>query len=125
MVKVSSKSTSYKHVTTATKKFAVSAKAHQPAKVVAPKVQHAVYSLNLAGGKKYVGKTDNIDKRLADHFSGNGSQWTQKHKPVSVNHIQVCRTSATQAKAETIVYTKMRDYHGMSKVRGAGHTTSK
>ena len=83
-----------------------------------------VYSLNLKGGKKYVGKTNNIGRRLSQHFGGNGAKWTQKNKPISVNHVQKCRSNKTASKAETIVYKKMRDYHGKSKVRGAGHTKS-
>ena len=87
-------------------------------------VKNYVYSLNLKGGKKYVGKTTNIKKRLSQHFSGKGAQWTKKNKPVSVNHVQNCKTSKSASKAETIVYKKMRDYHGKTKVRGAGHTRS-
>jgi len=37
--------------------------------------KHYVYSLNLENGKKYVGITSNPEKRLSDHFNGNGSQW--------------------------------------------------
>lgn len=84
-----------------------------------------VYSLNLEGGKKYVGRTNNYGSRMQQHFSGNGSKWTQQHKPVSVNHAQVCRSNTTAKRAETIVYSNMRDYHGKANVRGAGHTKSK
>jgi len=87
-------------------------------------VKSYVYSLNLKGGKKYVGKTNNIGRRLGQHFSGKGAKWTQKNKPMSVNHVQNCKSGASASKAETIVYKKMRDYHGMDKVRGAGHTKS-
>jgi predicted GIY-YIG superfamily endonuclease len=116
-----------RRVTTTKKitKFQSSAKPRQAAKIAAPKVQHVVYSLNLADGKKYIGKTDNFKQRMGAHFSGHGAQWTQKNAPVSINHVQVCKTAASQAKAETIVYTKMRDYHGPDLVRGAGNTTSK
>ena len=80
------------------------------------------YSLNLKGGKKYVGYTTNIKKRLNQHFSGNGSKVTQECKPISINHIQKCRNVNTAKKAETIIYKKMSNYHGKNKVRGAGHT---
>ena len=75
-------------------------------------------------GSQYVGMTENIEKRMNQHFSGNGAKWTQKNKPISINHIQQCRNKDNAKKAETIVYKKMRDYHGMDKVRGAGHTKS-
>lgn len=84
-----------------------------------------VYSLNLKGGKKYVGKTNNLKQRLSQHFNGRGAKWTQKNKPVSVNHIQKCTSNKNASKAETIVYGKMRDYHGKDKVRGAGNCNSK
>ena len=85
--------------------------------------KHFVYSLNLEDGRKYVGKTDNIKRRLDEHVSGKGAKWTNKYKPVSVNHVQVCKSSETQAKAETIVYKNMASYHGKNVVRGAGNTS--
>jgi predicted GIY-YIG superfamily endonuclease len=83
-----------------------------------------VYSLNCANGKKYVGMTSDIDRRMDQHFSGNGAQWTQKNQPVSINHIQECTSKENAKKAERIVYENMRDYHGIDNVRGAGHTSS-
>ncbi len=83
-----------------------------------------VYTLNLKGGAKYVGYTENLNQRLSQHFSGNGAQWTQKHQPVSVNSIQKVSSVAYAKKLETIIYHKMKEYHGGSKVRGAGHTKS-
>jgi predicted GIY-YIG superfamily endonuclease len=83
-----------------------------------------VYTLNLKGGAKYVGYTENINKRLYQHFSGNGAQWTQKHPPVSVNSIQMVSSVAYAKKLETIIYYRMKNYHGASKVRGAGNTKS-
>jgi len=83
-----------------------------------------VYTLNLKGGAKYVGYTENPKKRIAQHFSGNGAKWTQKHKPISVNSIQKVYSVAYAKKLETIIYYKMKEYHGASKVRGAGNTKS-
>ena len=88
------------------------------------KKQAYVYSLNLKNGKKYVGMTENLDKRLESHFNGKGAKWTQKYKPISINHIQKCKSKESAKKAETIVYYKMKDYHGGNKVRGAGYTKS-
>ena len=86
--------------------------------------QTYVYSLNLKNGKKYVGMTQNLEKRMGQHFLGKGAKWTQKNKPISINHVQKCKSYESAKKAETIVYKKMRDYHGIKKVRGAGHTKS-
>ncbi len=86
---------------------------------------HYAYSLNLSGGRKYVGITTNIDRRLQQHFSGSGAEWTKKHAPVSVNHVQLCRTASSAKAAERIITTNMKNYHGSAAVRGAGHTSSK
>jgi predicted GIY-YIG superfamily endonuclease len=83
-----------------------------------------VYTLNLKGGNKYVGHTSNPTQRMTAHFSGNGAQWTQKHHPISVNSIQKVSSVAYAKKLETVVYYKMKEYHGASKVRGAGNTNS-
>lgn len=39
-----------------------------------------VYSLNLDGGRKYVGKTNNFPARMDQHFGGTGAKWTQQNK---------------------------------------------
>ena len=84
-----------------------------------------VYTLNLKNGNKYVGYTQDPCKRLSDHFNGNGAKWTQKHKPVSVNSIQKVSSVAVAKSLETKIYYNMKNYHGASKVRGAGNTKSK
>ncbi len=43
-----------------------------------------IYVLELEGGKYYVGKTNNPNIRITDHFDSNGSQWTKKYKPVKL-----------------------------------------
>ena len=50
----------------------------------------AIYKMNLEGGKKYVGKTTDVDRRMDQHFSGNGSKVTQKFKPKSAKEIDSC-----------------------------------
>ena len=41
-----------------------------------------IYVLSLEQGKYYVGETTDLDHRLAQHFAGQGSYWTQKHSAV-------------------------------------------
>lgn len=40
-----------------------------------------IYVLELTGGKFYVGKTNNPNMRVANHFEMSGSAWTRKYKP--------------------------------------------
>jgi predicted GIY-YIG superfamily endonuclease len=42
-----------------------------------------IYILKLEHNKYYIGKTNNVNKRLNDHMSNNGSQWTKKYKPIT------------------------------------------
>jgi len=43
-----------------------------------------IYILRLEGGRYYVGKTDEIDKRFQQHVKGYGSVWTKKYKPLEI-----------------------------------------
>ena len=43
-----------------------------------------IYILRLQGGKYYVGKTDDVDRRYQQHVKGYGSAWTKKYKPISI-----------------------------------------
>ena len=43
-----------------------------------------IYFIKLKGGKYYIGKTKNIEKRYDEHITGNGSMWTKKYKPKSL-----------------------------------------
>jgi len=44
----------------------------------------------LSCGKKYIGKTKNIDRRMKEHFSGNGSMVTKKFKPKQGEILDSC-----------------------------------
>ena len=43
-----------------------------------------IYVLQLKHNKYYIGRTKNSDYRLNDHFSGNGSYWTIRYKPLKI-----------------------------------------
>ena len=42
------------------------------------------YILQVNNGQYYVGSTDNLELRLAQHQSGNGAQFTKAHLPVKL-----------------------------------------
>jgi hypothetical protein len=46
-----------------------------------------IYILQLEQNKYYIGKTDNPDYRLNNHFNSNGSEWTKLYKPIKVLQI--------------------------------------
>ena len=43
-----------------------------------------IYILELESKKCYVGKTNNPDIRITNHFDSTGSQWTKKYKPINL-----------------------------------------
>jgi len=84
----------------------------------------AIYKLDLEGGKKYIGKTTDIDRRMDQHFSGNGSKVTQKFKPIEGEVIDVVPGFLSD-KAE---HEHTEDYireHGYENVRGGHYVNSK
>jgi predicted GIY-YIG superfamily endonuclease len=44
----------------------------------------SLYVLQLTGGKYYVGTTRDIKRRVEEHRSGQGSEWTRTHKLIKV-----------------------------------------
>ena len=84
----------------------------------------SIYKLNLENGKKYVGKTIDVDRRMKQHFSGGGAKVTQKFKPKSGEIIDEVPGffSDDIEQYYTEQYIKK---HGYSNVRGGKYTNSK
>ena len=84
----------------------------------------AIYKMNLKGGKKYVGKTTDVDRRMNQHFSGNGAKVTKKFKPINAKVIdEVPGFFSDEVEQE---YTE--EYigkYGYENVRGGKYTNSK
>ena len=82
-----------------------------------------IYKLNLEGGKKYVGKTSDFDRRMDQHFSGNGSKVTKKFKPIGGKTIdEVPGFFSDDVEQE---YTEHYiDKYGYRNVRGGTYTNS-
>ena len=73
-----------------------------------------IYILKLENNKYYVGKTNNIESRLENHFNNNGSFWTKKYKPESIVEIIKNCDEFDEDK-----YTlKMMKKYGIENVRG-------
>jgi len=49
-----------------------------------------IYRLKLQNGKKYIGKTTDIDRRMEQHFEGRGARVTKKFKPIEGEVIDTC-----------------------------------
>ena len=83
----------------------------------------AIYKMNLEGGKKYVGKTTDFDRRMDQHFSGNGSKVTKKFKPIGGKTVdEVPGFFSDDVEQE---YTEHYiDKYGYGNVRGGIYTNS-
>jgi predicted GIY-YIG superfamily endonuclease len=81
-----------------------------------PHINSGVYALRLEHGKFYVGASKDIDRRISNHKS----EWTQIHKPKSLDNVFPAKHNLKDLEREvTLMY--MRE-HGWEDVRGAGWT---
>lgn len=80
-----------------------------------------IYALKLENGKYYVGKTDNPQFRLENHFNLNGSEWTKIHKPLKLLELIPNCDNYDEDK-----YTrKYMDKYGINNVRGGSFVSVK
>lgn len=83
-----------------------------------PRSRGYIYVLKLEGDAAsdayyYVGYTQDVERRLQEHFGGDGSEWTKAHKPVSV--LEVGEGEKADERHKTIEVMKK---YGWSKTRG-------
>ena len=80
-----------------------------------------VYTLKLQGDDAceffvYVGSCYNLNQRLAQHISGVGARFTQKHKFIEIMHVQLVDGDAIVAENERTL--QMIAEYGSERVRG-------
>jgi len=73
-----------------------------------------IYVLPLQDNKYYIGKTNNPQFRIKDHFNSEGSVWTRKYKPLSTLEIIETEDSFDEDK----ITLKYMDSKGVNNVRG-------
>lgn len=78
-----------------------------------------IYILQLKYGKYYVGKTNNPNIRIDDHFNSNGSTWTSKYKPIKVEKV-IPNCDDFDEDKYTLQYMEK---FGINNVRGGSFTT--
>jgi predicted GIY-YIG superfamily endonuclease len=76
-----------------------------------------IYVLRLVGGRYYIGKSDNITNRYQQHLNGNGSAWTKKYKPVS---LEKTIKNVSPFEEDKVTKEYMSKY-GIDKVRGGSY----
>ena len=73
-----------------------------------------IYILKLENNKYYVGKTNNPELRLKNHFENHGSLWTRRYKPLEILEI-IKNCDEFDEDKYTI---KMMKKYGIENVRG-------
>jgi predicted GIY-YIG superfamily endonuclease len=72
-----------------------------------------VYQLRLESGKYYVGLTVDLPTRIAEHWLGQGAQWTRRYRP-----LEVLKTQPGDRSLEDALTVAMMVEHGLDNVRG-------
>ena len=83
-----------------------------------------IYLLHLEYGKKYIGKTVDINKRMNQHFYGYGSEVTKKFRPISYEILDSCYGYF----ADDLENNYTREFiniYGYENVRGGKYVNSK
>ena len=79
-----------------------------------------IYILKLQNNKFYIGKTNNPEFRLTEHFNKIGSIWTTKYKPIKIEKL------FKGDDYDEDKYTQMyMDKYGIENVRGGSFTSVK
>ena len=73
----------------------------------------SAYTLELEGGRFYVGYTDDVPRRIAESSLGRGSHWARTHPPVKV--LEVVPGNKELENATSIA---LMCRHGWRNVRG-------
>lgn len=72
-----------------------------------------IYVLELVEGRYYIGRSQNVLERIENHFSGNGSLYTKKFKPLKVIEIVEEKTNFDERNK-----TEYMSKYSWEKVRG-------
>lgn len=78
-----------------------------------------IYVLLLQSNKYYVGSTDDLDRRFAEHLSDKGSEWTRLHKPIKIEEFH----PETSIFDEDLTTKLLMIKHGIKNVRGGAHSS--
>ena len=82
-----------------------------------------IYKLNLEEGKKYIGKTIDIERRMEQHFNGYGAKVTKKFKPNDYEILDSCPGVLSDGLEQQYTEEYIEKY-GYERVRGGNLVNS-
>lgn len=77
-----------------------------------------IYCLKLKNLKYYIGKTENYEKRIREHFNSQGSNWTKLHSPIEVIFITKLKETQNSHIFENLYTFAYIQKYGAENVRG-------
>lgn len=77
-----------------------------------------LYVLQLENNKIYVGKTENVDKRVNDHLLGYGAEWTRRFKVLNLIECIILNDAFDEDK----YVKKYMNIYGINNVRGGTYS---
>lgn len=80
-----------------------------------------IYTLKLTQGKYYVGSTNNIDLRYAQHLNGTGAEYTRRYYPIQILNKEFVSESLAGFR-EDLQVKRMMGKHGIDNVRGGSYS---
>ena len=85
--------------------------------------KNCVYVLDLTEGKKYVGSTNNLDKRIEEHKDTNiySSAWLSIYPMVFLSEIHYSKEKNLKILEEEVTFDIMQKY-GIDNVRGGAYS---
>ncbi|MGZ7067611.1 MAG: GIY-YIG nuclease family protein [Methanobacterium sp.] len=83
---------------------------------------YGVYVIKCENDKYYVGYSTKLFERINQHFMGEGSKWTQLHKPIRVVFVRELGIDEIPTVIERQVTNEYIKKYGEYNVRGAGFT---
>lgn len=80
-----------------------------------------VYVLELAGGHFYVGFTQDLVRRLEQHFAGKGALWTKKYQPLRLADVYYDVPELVEHR----ITKRYLERYGSEKVRGGWYVDAR
>ena len=85
-------------------------------RIIAKRWSMSVYTLALEAGKFYVGYSEDVPRRIAEHWLQRGSHWTRTYKPLRVLEVVPGNRELEASKTIALMVEK-----GWRNVRGGPH----
>jgi predicted GIY-YIG superfamily endonuclease len=76
-----------------------------------------IYVLRLQGGRFYVGKAEDVRRRIQEHINGHGSAWTRLFRPIAIEDIKLKASIFDEDK----ITKEYMSLHGTENVRGGSY----